>query len=80
MLPIPDIIVSTQKRVEKYYKKAIPRQILQVIGNEGKVEIEVEVRGEVRVFNCSPVQYQVLHAFSSQSRTRLRLFFQMDNS
>ena len=68
MLPIPDIIVSTQKRVEKYYKKAIPRQVLQVIGSEGRVEIEVEVRGEVRSFQCSPVQYQVLQTCSSQRR------------
>ena len=71
MLPIPDIILSTQKRVEKYYNKAIPRQVLQVIGSEGKVEIEVEVRGEVRVFLCSPVQYQVLHTCSSQRRMHI---------
>ena len=72
MLPIPESITTAQKRIEKYYKKAFPRRSLQVIRNQGSIEIEIEVRGECQSFSCSPLEYQVLQAFCSN-----RMFFMM---
>ena len=63
MISLQEPVLTAQKRVEKYYKKAFPRRSLQVIPNQGEVEIDVTVGNETRSIVCSIVQYQVLQEF-----------------
>ena len=64
MISLQEPVVSAQKRVEKYFKKAFPRRSLQVILNQGEVEIDVSIGNETRSIVCSVIQYRVLVEFS----------------
>lgn len=60
-------MLTAQKRVEKYFRKAFPRRSLQVIPNQGEAEIDITVGQETRSIVCSVVQYQVLQEFCRNS-------------
>ncbi|KAK8793249.1 hypothetical protein WA588_006216 [Blastocystis sp. NMH] len=61
-LKLPAAAAAAQRRVERFFKKAFPRRVLQTVPNLGRVELEVTVAGETRAFRCSPVQFAVLQS------------------
>ena len=61
-LKLPAAAAAAQRRVERFFKKAFPRRVLQTVPNLGRVELEVTIVGETRAFRCSPVQFAVLQS------------------
>ena len=61
-LKLPVAAAAAQRRVERFFKKAFPRRVLQTVPNLGRVELEVTIAGETRAFRCSPVQFAVLQS------------------